>query len=187
MADRQRLAQLAFIPLVLLLLGLLWTRIQAMRGTPHVVTLPAAGDAARGSPAVGGAGEGAPAATGGGGAAAGPVAAAVSPETPGPILPARDPFVPPAAVQQAVRPPPTPKAEEPAEPVRPMPTLTVQGVFWGITPPRAIVNDQILTPGDTIQGVTILSIDRHGVTVEFQGTRTVLTPAKPGQSSQPGA
>lgn len=177
MADRQKLAQLLVIPLLVIFLGLLWTRLQALRGTPQVVTLPAA--SAPTPPA-------APPAEPTVAAPASPTsAAAEAPESPAFAIPPRDPFLPPLTVQQVLRPPPAP-IEAPREtPKRPMPTLKVQGVFWGITPPRAIINDQIVTPGDTIQGVRVLSIDRQGIAVEFEGTRTLLTVPAPGSRQNP--
>ncbi len=74
-------------------------------------------------------------------------------------------------------------ADAPAPTVATMPAMTVQGIFWGTTPPRAIVNNQILTEGDTIEGVRVITIDREGITVEFQGARAVLRLPKAGERS----
>jgi hypothetical protein len=58
----------------------------------------------------------------------------------------------------------------------PLPTLTVQGVIWGAKIPQAIINNTVVKTGDTIEGARILSIDKEGVTIFFQG-RQVKIPA----------
>lgn len=58
--------------------------------------------------------------------------------------------------------------------------LKVQGIIWGAKLPQAIINDQVLTIGDFIQGAEILNIEQNGVTLIFSGT--VLNLAAPGQS-----
>jgi len=47
--------------------------------------------------------------------------------------------------------------------------LDVQGVIWGGKIPQAIINSQVLTIGDLIEGAEILSIDKKGVTLGFYG------------------
>ena len=98
----------------------------------------------------------------------------------------RDPFQWPSALREAIqamaKPVATPDATPQVETVT-MPTLTVQGIFWGTTPHRAIVNDQILTEGDTIEGVRIVSIDRQGIAVEFHGTQSTLSVPTPGTAT----
>lgn len=77
-------------------------------------------------------------------------------------------------------------AEKPAEEQAvsaekmPLPTLTVQGVIWGGIMPQAIINNKVVKTGDTIDEARIISIDKEGVTVFFQG-RQVKIPA-PGMS-----
>jgi len=60
--------------------------------------------------------------------------------------------------------------------------LEVQGIIWGGRFPQAIVNDRVLTVGDTIEGAKILSIDKNGITLSSGGgvdnlTVSVETPA----------
>jgi len=99
------------------------------------------------------------------------------------VMPGRDPFrLPEALVAQLAAAAVVPEPEPAPAPVIPMPSLTVHGIFWGTTPPRAIVNSQILTEGDTIEGVQVVSIDAEGVTVEFQGARSVLQTPQSGES-----
>lgn len=47
--------------------------------------------------------------------------------------------------------------------------LKVQGIIWGGRIPQAIINDQVLTIGDTIEGAEILSIDKKGITLRSAG------------------
>lgn len=51
--------------------------------------------------------------------------------------------------------------------VKPLPSLTVQGMIWGGVMPQAIINNKIVKVGDTIEGVKIKSINKEGVTVLF--------------------
>lgn len=55
------------------------------------------------------------------------------------------------------------------------PLLTVQGVIWGGRFNQAIINNKVLKAGDTIQGAKILSIDRNGVVVLFEGMQFNLS------------
>jgi len=53
--------------------------------------------------------------------------------------------------------------------------LKVQGIIWGGRIPQAIINDKVLTVGDTIEGAEILSIDKKGITLRSAGTGDNLT------------
>ncbi len=53
--------------------------------------------------------------------------------------------------------------------------LKVQGIIWGGRIPQAIINDKVLTVGDTIEGAEILSIDKKGITLRSAGTVGNLT------------
>ena len=55
-----------------------------------------------------------------------------------------------------------------------MPALTLQGLFWGGRRPQAIINRQIVSVGDTIEGVTITHITQDGVTLQFNGQESKL-------------
>jgi hypothetical protein len=67
--------------------------------------------------------------------------------------------------------------EEPSDGV--MPALALQGILWGTTMPMAIIDDEVYTVGDSVQGATITRIGRFGVTIELQGRTLQLTMAAP--------
>jgi len=50
---------------------------------------------------------------------------------------------------------------------KPLPTFTVQGIFWGGKFPQAIIDGLVVKLGDTIQGAQIVDITREGITVSF--------------------
>ncbi len=57
-------------------------------------------------------------------------------------------------------------------PKAPLPSLDkfkVQGVIWGGRFPQAIINNQILRVGDSIEGVKIADIDKNKVILNFAG------------------
>ena len=49
------------------------------------------------------------------------------------------------------------------------PLLNVQGLIWGGSFPQAIINNEVIKAGDTIEGVRIIAIDKDGVTGFFNG------------------
>jgi len=51
----------------------------------------------------------------------------------------------------------------------PTPALTIKGIIWGGNINQAIINNELVKTGDTIQGARIVSIDKNGVTVFFEG------------------
>lgn len=55
------------------------------------------------------------------------------------------------------------------------PVLTVQGVIWGGRFNQAIINNKVLKAGDTVEGAKILSIDRNGVVILFEGMQFNLS------------
>lgn len=59
----------------------------------------------------------------------------------------------------------------------PTPHLVVQGLWWGGSQPRAIINDEVYGVGDTVGGAIIRAIGRAGVTIEFAGQTIQLAPA----------
>lgn len=68
----------------------------------------------------------------------------------------------------------------------PPPVLTVQGLIWGGDIPQAIINDNVVKLGDTIQGAKILSITKDGVTVLFEGMQYNLSsPARSAGIEKP--
>ena len=64
-----------------------------------------------------------------------------------------------------------------APPSPPRPTLQVQGVVWGGSTPRAIIDGEVYHVGDIVQGCRIVAIDSTGVTVDFGGLAVVYRPA----------
>ncbi len=78
--------------------------------------------------------------------------------------------------------PPTPTAQEPA----PFNPPLVQGMWWGSSKPRAIINSQLLGVGDHIDGATIVAIGRDGVTLDHAGEIIRVTPRMPQAASSEG-
>jgi hypothetical protein len=64
------------------------------------------------------------------------------------------------------------------------PAVSVQGVLWGGSHPKAIVNGEVYAVGDLVQGARIVSIHRDGVTVESQG-KSFQLPLSTSQGRQP--
>ena len=59
----------------------------------------------------------------------------------------------------------------------PPPALRIRGIVWGGGDgPKALINDQVYEIGSEVDGVKILSIDHHGVMVDYLGT-PMLYPA----------
>lgn len=61
--------------------------------------------------------------------------------------------------------------------------LQVQGIIWGGNIPQAIINNNVLTIGNLIEGAEILSIEKKGITLSFNGA--IFDLAAPGQKSVP--
>ena len=53
--------------------------------------------------------------------------------------------------------------------------LKVQGIIWGVKTPQAIINGNVLTIGDVVEGAEILSIDKKGITLSSNGVIFDLT------------
>lgn len=155
-AARSRTAQMAMLPL-LLVLGGLWLARWRTTGRPVALSpqlaspsKPASYETIRSAP---------------------PAAA------PSLALPARDPFRPPAAVASRITFPQADASTASAGPAR------LQGILWGVETPRAIVNDRIVGVGESVDGIHIVAITADGVVVEYQGQRAVLRIAPPTPSS----
>jgi len=76
--------------------------------------------------------------------------------------------------------------EEPQEPVEtgPLPDLSVQGMVWGGISPQAIINNNVLKIGDTIEGARITDINKSGVTLFLGDRKFNLTTASPTTTSK---
>jgi hypothetical protein len=113
--------------------------------------------------------------------AARPVAVAAAPPVPATVAPAK-PVPPPAAVVDV--PPPVvqhPAAAPPEIPLvsnytpTPWPVdLKLNAVFYSKTNPRVLLNGNIYTLGDNIQGVILKKIDVDKITVEWDGRTRVI-------------
>lgn len=49
-----------------------------------------------------------------------------------------------------------------------LPGLKVEGIIWGSQLPQAIINNEVVRPGDSVEGVQIIEISRTGLTVLFK-------------------
>ena len=164
MLDRAKIANILVVPLLALLIGLWWSKLRPPAPIQPTPAAPAVPSSEPQAPDVG----------------AEPASSPFQDQAP--LLTSRDPFQWPHALIEAIRAtePSQGSAAAPARP--PMPSLKLQGIFWNTTPSRAIINDQILTEGDTIQGVQIIEIRPSAVTIEYDGDRSTLQPVKLGQS-----
>ena len=53
--------------------------------------------------------------------------------------------------------------------------LKVRGMVWGAERPQAIVNDQVVSIGDTIQEAKVIAITQQGVNVIYKGKKFNFT------------
>lgn len=65
-------------------------------------------------------------------------------------------------------------SEAPAVPVS-FPTVKLQGIFFRLKNPEAVVNGKILRVGETVLGVKVTRIDRREVGVEWNGQSKTLS------------
>jgi len=56
------------------------------------------------------------------------------------------------------------------------PNFLVEGMVWGSARPQAIIEDKIYNIGDEVKGAKIVSIDRDGIKVTFQGNIFLIAP-----------
>lgn len=61
------------------------------------------------------------------------------------------------------------------QPVITLPTLTITGLIWNSDRPQAIVNGQVVTIGDVIDGAKITKIDKNGIETAFGGQNFTTT------------
>lgn len=62
--------------------------------------------------------------------------------------------------------------------------LQVQGIIWGGKIPQTIISDKVYTIGDLIEGAEIISIEKKGVTLNFNGQLIDLTVPRQTSSSK---
>ncbi|MCX5716102.1 MAG: hypothetical protein NTV07_04470 [Candidatus Omnitrophica bacterium] len=59
-------------------------------------------------------------------------------------------------------------------PKTPLPQLLISAVIWGSSKPQAIINNKIITVGETIEGVKVVNIGKEGIKINFNGEETIL-------------
>jgi hypothetical protein len=87
----------------------------------------------------------------------------------------RDPFK--SYLPKPAAPDSQPGAAAVKAPPPPPPQLRVEGLLWGDSQPKAIINGKLYQVDDRVQGVRILAISRAGVTIEHMGKPIVYSTA----------
>jgi len=88
---------------------------------------------------------------------------------PEPERPVEDIKQPPVDVKQQLLPPPVSDKED--QPVSiPKPNFRVQGLVWNSDIPQAIVNNEVITIGDQVNGWTVIEINPQGVKMGIDTT-----------------
>lgn len=106
-------------------------------------------------------------------ASGGSPAAAAAPEESPSVPPTSSPVV--ETSEELRPPPPAPAHDIPAQEIRnPWPELKLTGIASGGNQRIAIINGKMLTPGRTIEAVTVREVHEGRVVVEFQGERRTL-------------
>lgn len=62
-----------------------------------------------------------------------------------------------------------PKVQAAEKPPAPLPPLMVKGLMWGGSKPQAVINGQLYSVGEVVDGATVKAIAADGVTFEFNG------------------
>lgn len=62
-----------------------------------------------------------------------------------------------------------------AKPIVP-PKFQVSGIVWNTDRPQAIVNNKVIAIGDQLENATIVSIDKSGIEISFQGVLFIVKP-----------
>lgn len=73
----------------------------------------------------------------------------------------------------------------PSEPPPSLPSLQLQGIFWG-EKPQVIINRQVLSIGDKIEQVEVVSVTKEGVTLSFNGQEFHLSLEESGRRDSSG-
>ena len=55
------------------------------------------------------------------------------------------------------------------------PELKLQGIFYRLSNPSALISGKNVRVGDLVQGVKVIAIERASVTLEFKGERREMT------------
>ena len=91
----------------------------------------------------------------------------------------RDPFY------QEKKPEVIKKIEEVPVEKKPLPALKIQGMVWGGDFPQAIINNKVVKIGDTIEGASIVQINKEGVVILFEKQKYSLP--SPGATDLEGS
>ena len=67
-----------------------------------------------------------------------------------------------------------------------LPELLITGLVWNSNRPQAIVNEQIVGIGDTIDDVTITNIEQGGIEILYQGKHFTINPNEQTAKSSQG-
>lgn len=62
------------------------------------------------------------------------------------------------------------------EPLPPIPTFEITGIIWDSDRPQAIINEQIVDIGDTIEDVRITEIEKTAIRGTFHGASITIKP-----------
>lgn len=57
-----------------------------------------------------------------------------------------------------------------------LPEFTVQGLVWGQTAPQAIINNKVVSIGDTIDDAKVIDISKEGVRLLYQNDIILIKP-----------
>lgn len=60
-------------------------------------------------------------------------------------------------------------------PAVPAEGFTLQGILWSPASPQAIVNGQVVKPGDRVEGAEVAAIERRLVRLSIDGEERILT------------
>lgn len=69
-----------------------------------------------------------------------------------------------------------PSELEPTEDVFLPEGFLVQGMVWGVEPTKAIINDEVVSKGDTILDAQVLDIKKDGVHLLYSGKEFIVKP-----------
>ncbi len=71
---------------------------------------------------------------------------------------------------------PVPPQPQPELEPKLMPELTITGLIWNSDRPQAIINAEVVGIGDIVSEVEIISINKKGVAVSFDGRTITISP-----------
>ena len=67
----------------------------------------------------------------------------------------------------------------------PQPQLEVEGILWGGSRPKAVINGDVYGINDIVEGVKIVAIDHRGVAVDLGGQPVYYAPSTGNESVSP--